>query len=431
MRRIVVREYDWLGTSPESGFPVSLSDAQVGILVSMERTWAKGTLEWGRGKVRFAGYCGTVKLSNDYLDILPKITEEEDPAIDRSLLVRMLRIVAGLQLSTGDITQVSMQDASVLDVLIDLYCRTIRESARRGLPHAYTMHSDNLRALRGKLRVSKQLQHNLCHPEKLVCDFEEFQEDNALNHILKAGLVIACRHAGSSSTRVAVKSLLDLFIDVSDVPISQLQWAGLEQDRRYSGWRSALAQARWFIEGECPNIYSGQKDSISILFDMARLFESYVAIEAGSILRPEGYSIRCQGPHAWLLSSEGMLRYKTIPDIYISKDDRPIAVLDTKWKVLLDGPEDSGISQSDLYQLFTYARAYHVTDVALIYPSSYGKPLDYGHWRYMDGMTSLHIIRVDLAALGRGRQEFRDELVKAGLDQVLASAGVGSICRAV
>jgi len=293
------------------------------------------------------------------------------------------------------------------------------------------MHSDNLRALRGKIRVSKQLQHNLCHPEKLFCDFEEFQEDNALNHILKAGLVIACRHAGSSSTRVAVQSLIDLFIDVTDVPISQLQWAGLEQDRRYSGWRSALAQARWFIEGECPNIFSGQKDSISILFDMARLFERYVAIEADNILRPEGYSIRCQGPYAWLLSSEGMLRYKTIPDIFISKDSLPIAVLDTKWKVLLDGPEDTGISQSDLYQLFTYARTYHVTDVALIYPSSYGTALDYGHWRYMDGTTSLHIIRVDLATLSRGRQEFRDELVKAGLDRVLASAGVGSISRVV
>lgn len=430
MRKVVVREYDWLGTMPESDFPVVLSHSQVGTLVSMERTWAKGTLEWGRGKVRFAGFCGTVKLGTDYFDILPKVTVEKDHAIDLLLLVRMLRIVTGLSLSTGDVTQVSMQNDSVLDVLIDLFCRTIRDSARRGLPHDYTMHSDDLRALRGKLSVSKQLQHNLCHPEKIACDFEEFQEDNALNHILKAGLIIACRHAGSSSTRVFVQSVLDLFIDVTDVPVSQLRWAGLEQDRRFAGWKSALAQARWFIEGECPNIYSGQKDSISILFDMARLFERYVAIEVSSILNPEGYSIRCQGPHHWILFSEGKVRYKTIPDIFISKDARPIAVLDTKWKVLVDGADDSGIAQGDLYQLFTYAKAYHVTDVALIYPSTYGKAFEYGHWWYMDKMTSLHIIRVDLATLCRGRQYFRDELARAGLDRVLAGVGYGFDIRA-
>ena len=168
MKRIVVREYDWLGTQPESGFPVVLSDAQVLALGSMERTWAKGTLEWGRDRVRFAGFCGTVKLGRDYFDILPKITEDKDPSIDRSLLVKMLSIVSGLQLSAGDETQASMQDASILDVLIELFCRTIRDSARRGLPHAYTAHSDNLQALRGRICVNHQIRHNLCHPEETV-----------------------------------------------------------------------------------------------------------------------------------------------------------------------------------------------------------------------------------------------------------------------
>jgi 5-methylcytosine-specific restriction enzyme subunit McrC len=422
MKRVVVREYDWLGTVPESGFPVNLSDTQVSVLGSMERSWARGALEWGRDRVRFAGFCGTIKLGTDYFDILPKITEEEDPSIDRSLLVRMLRIVSSLQLSTGDDTQASMQDVSILDILIELFCRTIRDSARRGLPHAYTAHSDNLRALRGKIRVSHQIRHNICHPEMLFCDFEEFQEDNALNQILKAALTIAGRHAGSPGTRISVQSLLDLFIDVSDVPASKLRWAGLEQDRRYIGWKTTLTQARWFIEGECPNIYSGKNDSICILFDMAKLFERYVAIEVGNLLSPAGYSVQCQGPFSWLLSREDMSRYKTIPDIFVTKNGLPAAILDTKWKVLMGNAGEADMAQSDLYQLFAYAKAYHVSDVALIYPSSYGQVLEYGYWKYMDGLTSLYIIRVDISTLKRGRQEFRDELSRSGLDHLLAHA---------
>lgn len=422
MKKVVVREYDWLGTQPESGLPVVLSDAQVGVLGSMERTWARGTLEWGRDRVRFAGFCGTVKLGTDYFDILPKITEDEDTSIDRSLLVRMLRIVSSIQLSAGDETQASMQDSSILDVLIELFCRTIRDSARRGLPHAYTAQSDNLRTLRGKIRVNHQIRHNLCHPEKLFCDFEEFQEDNILNQVLRAGLMIAGHHAGSPGTRISVESLLDLFIDVSDVPVSKLRWAGLEQDRRYAGWKAALAQARWFIDGECPNIYSGKNDSISVLFDMSKLFERYVAIEVSSLLSPAGYSVQCQGPLSWLLSIDDTFRFKTIPDIFVTKNDQPIAILDTKWKVLNGGTDVADMAQSDLYQLFAYAKAYHVSAVALIYPSSYGQVYDHRCWKYMDGLTSLYVIRTDITALKRGRQSFRDELSRSGLEHIFAHA---------
>ncbi|OHD20532.1 MAG: hypothetical protein A2Y38_21275 [Spirochaetes bacterium GWB1_59_5] len=333
MKRVVVREYDWLGTQPESGYPVNLSNAQVCTLASMERTWARGVLEWGRDRVRFAGFCGTIKLGTDYFDILPKITKEEDPSIDRLLFIRMLRIVSSLPISVGEDTQASMQDTCILDILIKLFCRTIRDSARRGLPHAYTMHSDNLRTLRGKICVSHQLRHNICHPEKIFCDFEEFQEDNMLNQVLKAALIIASRHVGSHRTRISLESLLDLFIDVSDVPVSMLRWAGLEEDRRYAIWKSALSQARWFINGEYPNIYSGKNDSICILFNMSKLFERYVAIEVSNILSPTGYSVQCQGPLSWLLSIEDMYRFKTIPDIFVTKGELPIAILDTKWKV--------------------------------------------------------------------------------------------------
>ena len=198
--------------------------------------------------------------------------------------------------------------------------------------------------------------------------------------------------------------------------------AGLEQDRRYAGWKAALAQARWFIDGECPNIYSGKNDSISILFDMSKLFERYVAIEVSSLLSPAGYSIQCQGPPLWLLSIGDMSRFKTIPDLFVTKDGRPIAILDTKWKMLNGSTDGADIAQSDLYQLFTYAKAYHVSDVALIYPSSYGQVNDHGCWKYMDGMTSLYVIRTDITALRRGRQDFRDELSRSGLEALFGLA---------
>jgi 5-methylcytosine-specific restriction enzyme subunit McrC len=426
MKRYVLREYDWIGTAQGSGFSICLSAAQVISLGSAERRWAKGALEWGRDKVRFAGYCGAIKLGDDYFDILPKIAAKDDSSLERSILIKMLQVVFNLQLSAGDETASSLHDTCILDVFIEFFCRTIQEAARRGLPHAYTCHAENLNALRGKLGVSRQIRSNACHPERLSCEFEEFQEDNVLNRVLKAALVIAGRHAGSPGTRVFVKSLLVLFSEVSDVSAVALRWSGLEQDRRYAAWKSALSQARWFLEGECPNLYSGTADSMSILFDMAKLFERFVAIEIKNLLVPMGYSASFQISQWHLLTNEsGQERHRIIPDIFLSKDGVPIGVLDTKWKIPSNNNGTTDSAQSDLYQLFAYAKAYHVAEVALIYPGYFDQGSRPEAWIYMDGKTTLHIINADITLLPQGRDVFRKHIIDSGLINLLQRATMG------
>jgi len=418
--RYVLREYDWIGTVHGSGFSICLSAAQVNSLGSAERRWAKGALEWGRDKVRFAGYCGAIKLGDDYFDILPKIAAKDNPSLERSILIKMLQVVFNVQFSTGDETASSLQDTCILDVFIGLFCRTIQEPARRGLPHAYTSHAENLNSLRGKLSVSRQIRSNACHPERLSCEYEEFQEDNLLNRVLKAALVIAGRHAGSPGTRASVKSLLVLFSEVSDVSPVALRWSELEQDRRYASWKSALSQARWFLEGECQNLYSGTADSISLLFDMAKLFERFVAIEIKNLLVPMGYSVILQSSQ-WhlLMNEEGQERHIIIPDIYLSKDGVPIGVLDTKWKIPSNNNGTTDSAQSDLYQLFAYAKAYHVAEVALIYPGYFDPGSRIESWKYLDGETTLHIINADITLLAQGRDVFRKHISDSGLFNLL------------
>lgn len=56
------------------------------------------------------------------------------------------------------------------------------------------------------------------------------------------------------------------------------------------------------------------------------------------------------------------------PDIVISKENRVI-ILDTKWKKLVpEAGENYGISQSDMYQMYAYAKKYHTSEIVLLYP---------------------------------------------------------------
>ena len=57
------------------------------------------------------------------------------------------------------------------------------------------------------------------------------------------------------------------------------------------------------------------------------------------------------------------------PDIVITRHDGTKTVLDTKWKSLIDRPKTNyGIPQSDMYQVYTYAKKYETTEVYLLYP---------------------------------------------------------------
>ena len=59
------------------------------------------------------------------------------------------------------------------------------------------------------------------------------------------------------------------------------------------------------------------------------------------------------------------------PDITLSSSDKRF-ILDTKWKRINLQTNDvkRGISQADMYQLYSYGKKYDCEKVALIYPST-------------------------------------------------------------
>ena len=64
-----------------------------------------------------------------------------------------------------------------------------------------------------------------------------------------------------------------------------------------------------------------------------------------------------------------------------ASDNKAEFILDAKWKRLNEGKNDSkhGISQADMYQLYSYGAQYGCKKVALIYPKTekFTSPLEY------------------------------------------------------
>ncbi|WP_413699290.1 McrC family protein [Psychromonas sp. KJ10-10] len=138
------------------------------------------------------------------------------------------------------------------------------------------------------------------------------------------------------------------------------------------------------LEGFSPQSMKGETHTVSLLFPMEKVFEDYVA----KVLRDQlavshpKFIINTQVTGEYLARYDGRDKFNLRPDLVIKQAKTNLIVLDTKWKLLDSKLSNSNISQSDIYQLFAYAKKYlgdenSGKDVVLIYPSqdNFDEPL--------------------------------------------------------
>ena len=235
----------------------------------------------------------------------------------------------------------------------------------------YVERQENLPVWRGRLRIEQQLKMNLVHRERLFCQYDELSADNAYNQVLKSVLRLLLRLPLGNQVRKQLTELWMRFDPISDVEANTGMLERLRFDRSNSRYEPIFEQCRWFIEGFHPDVLAGQASCLTLLFDMNRLFEAYVASELRQLAWKQGLRLREQGPQRYLArredNHESLFLMK--PDMAFLDINNPVLIIaDSKWKLLDEREKKLRITQSDLYQMTSYAVRYGVTRLALVYP---------------------------------------------------------------
>ena len=120
-----------------------------------------------------------------------------------------------------------------------------------------------------------------------------------------------------------------------------------------------------FLLNNSFSLYKGSEIAFALLFDMNKLFESYI----GDYLRKkdeiENLKLQDRKYHLVYVDGSGNKngKFGLRPDIVIEKENETI-VCDTKWKIMTKEP-----SQEDMYQLYAYGTKYEkCKKLYLIYP---------------------------------------------------------------
>ena len=342
---------------------------------------------------------GVLSTPSHTLEILPKIDDKDENV--RKALVRMINVAKDLKVADGELAALDTQRNNLLEIVTQLFATKLLAQVHRGLSRRYVNYREDLRLLRGKLNVARQLTHLAVRPDILACGFDNLSVDTPLNRIFKAIILRLSRNTKSLRNYRLLRDLETRFEQVSDAtdPHSLLKFVHF--DRTNTAYRILFNLARVFLDDLWQSTKSGSTQGFSLLFPMNDLFEKYIGNSLKRVLQPQGKEVFLQQQKRSALKQNGNSLFGLRPDAVIGSQQNTV-ILDTKWKRLEPNADQMGINISDIYQILVYAQAYESKRVILLYPwhKDLGKSNSiHRRWRASSSDVVVDIATVDVGNL--------------------------------
>ena len=340
-------------------------------------------------RLHTGSYVGVIETRRGtVLEILPKVDfVDDDVESTRQVFLDMLRTYRGLRAAQFNETGISaLRHFNMLDVFVRLFLTNLVLLTQRGLARHYNSVEDNLPRLRGRIRFREHIRRNAANRARFYVAFDEFTADRPVNRLIHSAI-----HKLRPITHPGNQQLLhQLRICFSEVPRSErpeVDWEHHRIDRSMRHYDRVMAWVGLFLFNHGLATFSGKHVNQALLFPMEEVFEDYVT--DGFRRHQRDYRVITQGPRKAFTRIDETDAFRMKPDIALVRSGEVRFVLDAKWKKINgdSGDPKHGISQDDVYQLYSYGRKFGCATVALIYPKTpaFDSPLRYEFNDRVDG----------------------------------------------
>ena len=329
--------------------------------------------------------------SGDSLEILPKIHDNDndnnEEAVENSkkILLTMLKTLKNHPFKNIKIANLKSLILPLLEVFISMFLDEVSKLIKIGIKSDYIELEDNLKFLKGKLKISEQIRKNIVHKERFYVCYQEFSVDRTENRLIKSTLEFLYRRSKSSKNQRLIREYLFVFDEISSSSDINSDFNRLKLNRQTKHYEQALLWSKIFLQNKSFSPYGGSDVAFALLFDMNKLFESYV----GNFIKKKLPDTRLQHYGKHLIENPRGFALK--PDIFLRRDEQNL-ITDTKWKIVKSKDD---ISQADLYQLYAYGKKYGCNKLYLIYPRISGADQKAMKFRYENDML-FNVLYFDL-----------------------------------
>jgi 5-methylcytosine-specific restriction enzyme subunit McrC len=200
------------------------------------------------------------------------------------------------------------------------------------------------------------------------CNFDEFLIDNPLNRVIKAALLKIQERSKNEENKKRSFNLYSLMHEIKDETISPSYKSKMHFNRLNEQFKDIIEFSFLILFGSTYSAEGGFHQYYALVFDMNLVFERYVT----KLLRTSLPDYTFDYQNNLHLASEYLpsLHYsrtqkRVIPDIIGKENEKPIAIIDTKYKPNLS---NGFISNADFYQMISYSIANESDTSILLYP---------------------------------------------------------------
>ena len=331
-------------------------------------------------RLKTQNFVGIIETKNGTtIEILPKIDFADKEEETRKIFMNMLRTWHGwsgtrmAQFDQSDIR--ALHRFNMQELFYRLFLKDLMLLVQKGLAKNYLTIEDNIPIMKGRILFPQHIKNNLIDQSKFYVEYDEFSANRPANRLIRLTIENLRLQAKELKNRQLLDQLMINFIDVPRSINIHDDWTKHNVDRSMQHYNTVMQWIEIFLFGHGLTTFSGKHLNQALLFPMEDIFEDYVnhAFKKYSIYNviPQG-----QKPRIYLATKDEMNVFRLKPDMslidYGAK--HPKYILDTKWKRINQGKDKNshnhGISQSDMYQMFAYAKKYDCNSVGLIYPKT-------------------------------------------------------------
>ncbi|WP_292593782.1 McrC family protein [Mesotoga sp. UBA5847] len=324
----------------------------------------------GVGKVITArNYVGLIAMTDGtVIEILPKIAGDEiGKDATKRIFLEMLKTLRDITFKDFNVSHLHVDRLNLFEIFIKMFLDEVTALAKQGLKSAYTPVEANEKFYKGKILTSQNIKQNLVNKQRFYVLYDDFNMNRPENRLIKSTLRFLLKATHDGRNRQHAYQLLTLFDRVDYSESYYEDFSKCLIDRSMNHYDKALSWCRVFLLGNSFTAYVGNEVVLALLFPMEKVFESFVAAK---LRKHVGRAINIRTQDAtYSLFDKPRRAFALRPDIVLEFGERKV-IMDTKWKLLSDTDRNSGISQSDMYQMYAYGKKYVADRIVLVYPYS-------------------------------------------------------------
>ncbi|MEP6646613.1 MAG: hypothetical protein ABJC12_05955 [Saprospiraceae bacterium] len=319
------------------------------------------------GKISARNYVGVVQYEDIRIEVYPKIfhgNQIADPKIWQLNLLFWLTYCRKIKFpfSFADVTKLKFDD--YLELLIYVFANFTEEIISQQPYQGYQRIEEETAFLKGRLSFEKYTKNNLSTAkwQNFYCSYEPFVYDNLFNRIIKYVTKRLFSISENFLNKEKLNEILFILHDVEDIRCTAEDCQKVKLNPLYEDHKHILELCKLYLSNQVIDMDSDDGRNFCFLVPMEYIFEDFIF---GFITdKWPDLNIISQSTD-YLAKNQGAEVFQIRNDIFI-KDQ---LIIDTKYKLRLMGKDKKeGISQSDLYQMVSYAIRRNCKSTMLLYP---------------------------------------------------------------